>query len=107
MGLVVTHFFLDCFTQDEVDGLVTSLAAQLKAGALWVVSDFGVPRVRWLRPFAAVYVRSLYLAFRILTGLRVTQLPDPQRALVHAGFKQLARHDFLLGLIYTELWQYQ
>jgi hypothetical protein len=68
------------------------------------VSDFGLPRTRWLRPFAAAYVRSLYLAFRILTGLRVTQLPNPQRALNLAGFVRLERKDFLFGLVYTELW---
>jgi SAM-dependent methyltransferase len=105
--LVVTHFFLDCLTQEEVDGLALRLAAQVQRGALWVVSDFGVPRVGWLRPLAAVYVRSLYLAFRILTGLRVTRLPDPQRALAGAGFEPLERREFLLGLIYTELWQRQ
>lgn len=103
--LVVTHFFLDCFTQKEVDALVRGLAAQLQPGALWVVSDFGPPRVRWLRPFAAAYVRSLYLAFRILTGLQVTRLPDPQRALTVAGFLRLDRKEFLFGLLYTELWQ--
>jgi ubiquinone/menaquinone biosynthesis C-methylase UbiE len=102
--LVVTHFFLDCFTQAEVDGLVRSLASQLAPGALWVVSDFGSPRARWLRPFAAAYVRSLYLAFRILTGLRVTRLPDPQRALQSAGFTRLTQKELLMGLIYTELW---
>jgi ubiquinone/menaquinone biosynthesis C-methylase UbiE len=105
--LVVTHFFLDCFPQSEVDTLVSSLAAQVMPGTLWVVSDFGVPRVRWLRPAAAVYVRALYLAFRMLTGLRVTRLPDPQQALRGSGFKQLARQEFLRGLIYTELWQRQ
>jgi ubiquinone/menaquinone biosynthesis C-methylase UbiE len=105
--LIATHFFLDCFRQDEVDGLVGRVAGQVGAGTLWVVSDFGVPSVRWLRPFAAVYVRSLYLAFRILTGLSVTRLPDPQSPLAAAGFRRLERQEFLRGLIYTELWQRQ
>ncbi len=105
--LVVTHFFLDCFGQDEVDGLAMRVAGQVAPGTLWVVSDFGVPWVRWLRPVAAVYVRSLYLAFRVLTGLRVTRLPDPQRAMANAGFTRLERQEFLLGLVYTELWRRQ
>ena len=103
--LVVTHFFLDCFTQPEVETLATHLCAQLEPGTLWAVSDFGTPQARWLRPFAAAYVRSLYLAFRILTGLRVTQLPNPQRALDLAGLVRLERKEFLFGLVYTELWQ--
>jgi SAM-dependent methyltransferase len=102
--LVVTHFFLDCFTQPEVDALVHTLASQLRPGTLWVVSDFGLPAAQWLRPLAAAYVRLLYLAFRVLTGLRVTRLPNPQRALESAGFARLARREFLRGIIYTELW---
>jgi SAM-dependent methyltransferase len=103
--LIVTHFFLDCLTQPEVDGLAHKLAAAVAPGALWLVSDFGPPRPRLLRPLAALYIRALYLAFRILTGLRVTHLPDPQAALAGAGFTRIARHERLCGLLYTELWQ--
>jgi ubiquinone/menaquinone biosynthesis C-methylase UbiE len=105
--LVVTHFFLDCLTQPEVDTLTQRLAAQLPAGALWLVSDFGQPHPRVLRPLAALYIRALYLAFRILTGLRVTHLPNPQAALQAAGFDRIARHELLCGLIYTEIWQHR
>ena len=102
--LVVTHFFLDCLTQSEVDALARSLSAQLAPGTLWVVSDFGTPGPRWLQPVAAAYIRSLYLAFRVLTGLKVTRLPHPQPALQAAGFSLRDRKELLFGLIYTELW---
>ena len=105
--LITTHFFLDCLTQPEVDTLTRNLASTLQPGALWLLSDFGQPHPRLLRPFAALYIRALYLAFRILTGLRVTHLPDPQSALRDAGFHLTARHELLSGLIYTEIWQYQ
>ena len=103
--LIVTHFFLDCLTQAEVDTLAKSYAARLRPGTLWVVSDFALPRAAWLRPLAAVYIRALYFAFRMLTGLRVTQLPDAQAALKCAGFKRLGRKEFVGGLIYTETWR--
>jgi hypothetical protein len=105
--LIVTHFFLDCLTQPDVDALTYRLASHLAPGTLWLLSDFGSPQPRALRPLAWLYVRSLYLAFRILTGLRVTRLPDPQISLTHAGFTRLARHESLQGLLYTELWQRQ
>jgi len=95
--LIVTHFFLDCFTQSEVDSLALRLA---EPGALWLVSDF-----RAGNPFARVYVRSLYFAFRVLTGLRVTHLSDPGAALTAAGFHRIAQHQSLGGLLYTELWR--
>jgi SAM-dependent methyltransferase len=103
--LIVTHFFLDCLTQPELQTLAQNLAANTAPGTLWLLSDFAVPATPILRPLAALYIRSLYLAFRILTNLRVTHLPDPQSALSAAGFTRIARHEFLCGLLYTEIWQ--
>ena len=103
--LIVTHFFLDCLTQPELTSLAQNLAAQTAPGTLWLLSDFAVPQTPIVRPLAALYIRSLYLAFRLLTGLRVTHLPDPQAALAAAGFTRIARHEFLLGVLYTEIWQ--
>jgi hypothetical protein len=105
--LIVTHFFLDCLTQPEVDRLTRHLAPQVAPGTLWLLSDFALPPNPLLRPVAALYIRCLYLAFALLTGLRVRHLPDPQAALTNAGFELLARHERLLGLLYTELWQRQ
>jgi SAM-dependent methyltransferase len=103
--LIVTHFFLDCLAQPEVDALVAGLAAKVRPGTLWVVSDFAVPAKPVLGRLAAVYVRALYLAFGLLTGLRVRRLPDPQSALNAAGFERLARKERLGGVLYTELWR--
>jgi SAM-dependent methyltransferase len=103
--IVVTHFFLDCLTQAEVDQLAMRGGAALAPGSLWLLSDFSVPENGLLRWPARLYIRSLYLAFRVLTGLRVTRLPDPQGALTRAGFLCLERHESLFGMLYTELWQ--
>jgi len=105
--LIVTHFFLDCLTQPEVLALTQRIASTVQPGTLWLLSDFAVPPSRALRPLAALYIRSLYLAFRILTGLRVSQLPDPQTALAASNFIRVVRHERLGGLIYTEIWQRQ
>jgi ubiquinone/menaquinone biosynthesis C-methylase UbiE len=103
--LIVTHFLLDCFTQPEVEAIVTRLTSQLAPGALWLISDFALPRNALLRPFARLYITALYAAFRILTGLGVRHLPNPQSALHDAGMRLLARKSFLFGLLYTELWR--
>ncbi|HXS12105.1 MAG TPA: methyltransferase [Acidobacteriaceae bacterium] len=103
--LIVTHFLLDCFSQPDVDALATRIASQLTPGALWLVSDFALPSSPLLRPFARLYIASLYAAFRLLTGLRVNQLPDPQSALHRNGMRRIARCTLLGGLLYTELWR--
>jgi hypothetical protein len=103
--LITTHFFLDCLTQPELDTLAKNLATNTAPGTLWLLSDFAIPPTPLLKPLAALYIRALYLAFRILTGLRVTHLPNPQAALTAAGFDRIARHDILYGLLYTEIWK--
>lgn len=103
--LIVTHFFLDCLTQIQTDALASQIAEAVEPGTLWLVSDFAVPGPALLRPFAAAFIRVLYAAFGMLTGLRVTHLPDPQVSLEYAGFVRIARKTFVFGLLYTELWE--
>jgi hypothetical protein len=103
--LIVTHFFLDCLTQPELDTLALRLAAHIRPATLWLLSDFAIPHHPLLKPLARLYIRSLYLAFRLLTGLRVTHLPDPHAALTAAGFERIDHHHRLGGLFYTEIWR--
>lgn len=102
--LVVSHFFLDCLAQAELEELTARLRPHLAPGALWLVSDFRLPRGMLHLP-AYVLVRLLYFGFRILTGLRTTKLPDHARPLMSAGFHQTARHLTLGGILTTELWR--
>ncbi|SNT24352.1 Methyltransferase domain-containing protein [Granulicella rosea] len=103
--LIATHFFLDCLTQPQVEQLTATLVPSLNEGGLWLVSDFRIPPAGPMRWPARLLVRGLYLAFRILTGLRVTQLPAHERALASAGLTRVAQRLFLGGLLTTELWQ--
>jgi SAM-dependent methyltransferase len=103
--LVATHFFLDCLTQPELNALITRLIPHLTPDAHWVVSDFRVP-TGFLRHPAGILVGALYLAFRMLTGLRTTQLPDHAAPLTAAGFTRSAQQLSLSGLLTTEMWEY-
>jgi hypothetical protein len=102
--LIVTHFFLDCLERVDLELLVARIAASSARGTLWLVSDFRIPSgpVGWP---ARVYVRMLYLAFRLLTGLRVRRLPDYASALHRRGFTRIAKHRLLFGMLTTELWR--
>ncbi len=104
VDLVVTHFSLDCLTQQEVELLVSRLRPDLSAGALWLVSDFQAP-VGWLQVPCKLLIRGLYLAFRVLTGLRATRVPAYQETLRLAGFVRVGEHLEMGGLLTTELWQ--
>ena len=67
--LVVTHFFLDFLTNDEVQALAAKLRGALSPSALWVVSEFVIPRGSFGRYVARPVVSGLYLGFHWLTGL--------------------------------------
>ena len=96
--LVVTHFFLDCLTQREVEALVERLTSQMAAECAWLVSDFRIPDgpEGW---FARAYVRALYFTFHILTGLRVTRLPNHAKALERCGFRCAAQQVRSFGML--------
>jgi ubiquinone/menaquinone biosynthesis C-methylase UbiE len=102
--LVVTHFFLDCLDQRQIDQLCAQLAPHLQPQALWLVAEFRIPSGAMHLPARAL-VRGLYRAFRLLTGLRTRTLPDYASALTAAGFVLAAQHLSLGGLLTTEVWQ--
>lgn len=102
--LVVTHFFLDCLTEQQVNQLVEQLAPVLSPNAIWLFSDFQIPPGKLTIP-AKLLVRSLYLAFRLLTRLDVTALPDHASAFKRAGLVRSDQQKFLGGILVTELWK--
>lgn len=102
--LIVTHFFLDCFTQDEVRSLAGKLRSALLPSGFWVVSEFTIPEGVFGRWVARPVIWLLYRAFGLLTGLAVRHLPDHAAALRAAGFALRKRRSFLRGLLAAELW---
>lgn len=105
--LVVTHFFLDCLTTDEVRGLAAAVRPVLVEGALWVVSEFAVPDRPFGRVVAGPLVSALYRAFGVLTGLRVRRLPDYRAALEGVGLRLTESRSFLWGLLVSDVWVVQ
>jgi hypothetical protein len=100
----VTHFFLDCLTEDEVHSLADRLRCALSPSGHWLVSEFAIPQGAFGRWVARPVVWLLYRAFGLLTGLTVRKLPDYASALRAAGFTLLERRSFLRGLLAAEIW---
>ncbi len=102
--LIVTHFFLDCFSELELEIVVPILAGWGTPGVRWIVSDFrearGVLNKLWTRGVIA----GLYAAFRFTTGLRVTRLPNYEAALERAGYVQRWKEERLDGLLHSSVW---
>ena len=103
--LVVTHFFLDCLTTEEVELLASRIRRQLEPDAAWVISEFAIPQNLYGRLIAQPLVRALYFAFKLLTGLQVRCLPRYREALLKAGFVLVRERKRLFGLLVSEMWQ--
>lgn len=93
--LIVTHFFLDCFDENDLEPLIARLSDAATPQARWLISEFRGNG--WL-------VRSLYFFFRIATGLRTRRLVDHHPLLECHGFRLMRHEDSWQGLLASELW---
>ena len=104
LDLVVTHFFLDCLTTEEVGELASRVRSATQPGALWVVSEFAVPPGRLHGLMARMVVDLLYRAFGWMTGLGVRHLPRYEGEFEKQGFRKKASRARLGGLLVSQLW---
>jgi SAM-dependent methyltransferase len=102
--LVVTHFFLDCFSDEELARLIPHVAAMTTDHASWIVSEFCEPRVGWRAWRAKLWTRGLYLLFGWTTGLAVRRLPDFRLYLRRAGFQRQRQVSANGGMLVSEFW---
>lgn len=103
--LIATHFFLDCFSTEQAANVIDRIASWAAPRAKWLVSEFAQPADPVARLWTGAVIRSLYGAFRLTTGLRVTHLPDYRSPLARAGFILRKQERALGGLLVSELWE--
>ena len=101
---IVTHFFLDCLTTEEISALACRLRDCITPTARWIVSEFAIPRGAFGWAIARPLVGALYLAFRLLTGIQVSRLPNYHDAMVESGFRISRNRDASSGLLVSEVW---
>jgi SAM-dependent methyltransferase len=103
--LVITHFFLDCLTTEDVIRLAARLRKHVAEDATWIISEFAVPPGWYGRAIARPLIAALYWAFGWLTGLEIRRLPSYRSALLRAGWSLQQERKWLGGLLVSELWQ--
>jgi ubiquinone/menaquinone biosynthesis C-methylase UbiE len=103
--LIVSHFFLDCFSEDEVGCLVERVNAAAAESAVWVISDFAVPQGAIAGVLGRWIIRGLYQVFGLLTGLETRRLPDHGPILRQSGWHLEDCRQRLCGLLVSERWQ--
>jgi len=82
------HFFLDCFKESDCQRIVRHMTAALQTDGILSFADFSIPQKQPHRSLAYIVVRSLYLGFNLMAGLKTKRLPSvdwpPALQLTHA-----------------------
>jgi len=102
--LIVTHFFLDCFTGAALHEVVQRLADAANAAAVWLLADFRLPENGWQRVHARVWIRAMYLFFRLTSGLKTRRLDDPAPSLRENRFACDRERRSCFGMIQSSVW---
>ncbi len=67
--LLVTAFFWDCFTQQQLASLIEAWINAIEPGGYLYVVDFCHPNTKWRRIQSAIYQSLMHVLFRFQTGL--------------------------------------
>jgi SAM-dependent methyltransferase len=102
---IVTNFFLDCFTDDDLTHLVPKLADALAPEGIWIVGEFAIPPRGWRRLHARTWIWTMYRFFGITTGLRAQRLPAIERLMREAGMMRVEQQSERAGLMISEVWR--
>ena len=103
--LIVTHFFLDCFSGAGLREIVTRLARSARPSGQWILADFQIPDKALLKLRARAMLWLMYVFFRLATRLPARELHEPDPFLEANGFACEARRVSEWGLLRSDLWQ--
>ena len=103
--LIVTHFFLDCFSGDRIADIVNRLSRAATPNATWLLADFCVPAGGFARIRARLWLAAMYRFFQLTAGIEAAELEDPSPFLRAAGFALASQHLFRSGMVKSELWR--
>ena len=103
--LIVTHFFLDCFSTQQVGSIVAKLAQAAGPKAAWLLADFRIPEAGFARRHARAWLAVMYWFFRSFARIDARELVDPSPFLRAEGFTLERQQLFRLGMLKSQLWR--
>ena len=103
--LIVTHFFLDCFDEGELEKVVATLSKSATRNAVWLLADFSIPSDALRKAHAQVWLWAMHRFFRAVAGISARKLIDPSAFLAAHGFRRLKRKQWRAGMLISEMWE--
>jgi spermidine synthase len=104
--VVVTHFFLDMFSQHLLQKISQVLHRSLKQNGLWLIADFRISATEtglhqwWKKEL----VKSMYLFFRAVCHISAKTLPDFGCLFADLGLQLAYESTFYKGLIFSAVY---
>ncbi len=102
--LVVTNFFLDCFTYSELTDLIEKISLSLKPEGKLIYGDFNVPNSLLKKTLASLILFGMYLFFRIFTRISAHSLHDATSLLIENKFILKNEKYYLRSFLKSQLW---
>ncbi|MEO8269099.1 MAG: class I SAM-dependent methyltransferase [Aureliella sp.] len=102
--IVVTPYFLDCFSLLELKQYLPQWLAALRVGGTLLQVDFIVPQSPWQRPRAKLLLWSMHVFFRWQTGLVNRKLVDTRPLIEQCGLRMESERVSRGGMITAQLW---
>lgn len=99
--VVITNFYLDLFTDQQLADVIIEIQSSLKPGAHWIATDFVNDKKWWQR----MMLKTMYWFFRITCHLESQQLPEWNKSMEKARIKEIESKTFYKGFIKTALFQ--
>jgi ubiquinone/menaquinone biosynthesis C-methylase UbiE len=103
--LIVTHFFLDCFSREQLEKLIGCIGASAMPRARWLLADFQLPAAGMRRCRARIIMRMMYAFFRVVARLPAHEWISPDALLAANGFTLRERRVSEWGLLHSDLWE--
>lgn len=98
--VVITNFYLDLFSDKKLNEVIDIIKPRLADNVIWLATDF-ISEKTWHR----IFLKVMYVFFKIVTRIEAGSLPDWQSALSHAGFREVKSKNFYGGFIKSSVYK--
>jgi len=102
--LVVTNFFLDCFTYSELTNLIKKVSLSLKPEGKLIYGDFNIPNSFFKKTLTSLLLFGMYRFFRMFTRISANSLHDPSSLLIENKFILKNEKYYLGSFLKSQLW---
>lgn len=103
--LIVTPYFLDCFSDDELLLVVAKLHSQLTIEGTWFLTDFNIPKDSFRSFIFKNIIQLLYGIINLFCDLGINRLPDFNMEFCKYEFTIIHEKYFLGGLLVGRIYK--